>query len=251
MARLGGRATRSGAAPIAPGLAIPPRAREKPWQRAEALPCRPPFTPPPETLTSATASYPPASLRRQLATSHAALALVGTALLTGLALRVFASASLGAERPRALRAAAGVAPAFAASVAEERDPSAAARQLGLAAGGRVVRLGPEGTVWVDGFGNPQRVGTRLSLPPGWNPAGGPQAGVYATGAGWAACALTPLEVNAQPETARSSWCATSRPCSARSPPCGRACGCSTRSWEPSGSPAAPAWPDPGPDRWKG
>ncbi len=95
----------------------------------------------------------------------------------------------------------GVAEAFAGSVEAGGSPSVSARQLGLAAGGRVLWLGPSGTVWVDGFGNAGRVGTRLSLPPGWSAASGPQAGVYASGAGWVAYAIAPLEVDAQPDGA--------------------------------------------------
>lgn len=59
----------------------------------------------------------PTSLRWRLSASYAALVLVVTALLTGLAVHTAATVSLAAEQERALTAVTGVASAFTNALA--------------------------------------------------------------------------------------------------------------------------------------
>ncbi|TDA70308.1 MAG: HAMP domain-containing protein [Clostridia bacterium] len=135
------------------------------------------------------------SLRWRLGISYAGLVLIATALLTGMAVQTAATISVAAERERALSGVKGVAAAFSDALATAAaDPAQIAREQGLAAGGRVLWLGPDGRVRVDGSGDAALGGKNIPLPTGLLEASGPRAGIYDTGSTWTAYAVTPLAI---------------------------------------------------------
>ncbi|BCV22596.1 sensor histidine kinase [Moorella sp. Hama-1] len=139
------------------------------------------------------------SLRWRLSASYAALVLLVTALLTGLAVHTAATISLAAQRERARVAVTGVAAAFAGALGTTTaDPAQIARQQGLAAGGRVFWLGPDDRVRVDSAGDARLGGQTLPLPAELADASTPRAEIYNTGTSWVAYASTPLVIAGKP-----------------------------------------------------
>ena len=138
------------------------------------------------------------SLRWQLALSYAALALVITALLTGLAFRTASSMSLAAERRHALAAINGVATAFGEALAQPTaDVARVARQQSLASGGRVLWLNADNTVRVDGFEQAALGGSQLTVPNDLTMNTTAEANVYVTESNWLMCASSPVFVSSQ------------------------------------------------------
>lgn len=139
------------------------------------------------------------SLRWQLGFSYAVLALVVTAVLTGLALRVGSNIALAAEERRALVAVTGAATAFSEALTKPiTDMSQVARQQSLATDGRMLWLNTDGTVRLDAYGQADLGGTRLDLPNELMQTTEPVAGVYATPKGWATYAAAPVTAVYQP-----------------------------------------------------
>ena len=137
-------------------------------------------------------------LRWRLAAGFTAGVLLVTALMTGVAIHGEATVSLAAAQSQTLAAVQGVAAAFATAVSGHADPARVACEQGLAANGRVLWLGPDGVVRVDGFGDGGLAGSPLVLPPDLADVGVPRAGIYASGGHWVAYAVAPLTINGQP-----------------------------------------------------
>lgn len=139
------------------------------------------------------------SLRWRLSLSYAALVLVVTALLTGVAVHTAATISLAAQREQALSAVIGVASAFSDALGVTlTDPAQAARQQGLAANGRVLWLGPDDRVRIDSFGDARLSGQLLPLPADLADPSVQRAAIYTTGDNWVAYAAAPLALNGRP-----------------------------------------------------
>lgn len=135
------------------------------------------------------------SLRWRLSLSYAVMAVVVTALLTGLAVHTAATISITAQKESALSAIAGVSAGFSDALSTTSDPALIARQQGLAAGGRVLWLGPDGRVQVDGWGNGSLSGRFLPLPPSLTNSAVQQVVICNTGDNWVAYAAAPLLIN--------------------------------------------------------
>ncbi len=139
------------------------------------------------------------SLRWRLGISFALLALVVTALLTGIAVYTITTISLFAQRENAVTAVSGAATAFSDAITLSTvDPAQSAHQLGLAAGGRILWLGPEGVVRVDGEGDTGLAGRHLELPENLTSQDLPAAQIYTAGNCWVAYAIAPLKISSQP-----------------------------------------------------
>ncbi len=139
------------------------------------------------------------SLRWRLGISFALLALVVTALLTGIAVYTITTISLFAQRENAVTAASGAATAFSDAITlSTTDPAQSAHQLGLAAGGRILWLGPEGIVRVDGEGDTGLAGRYLELPENLTNQDLPMAQIYTAGNRWVAYATVPLTISGRP-----------------------------------------------------
>lgn len=138
----------------------------------------------------------PAGLRWQLTLGYAALVIAVTGLLTGLAVRTSVSLSFATERQRSLAAVSAAAAMFLSDVTSPNaDPQSAASQLGAAAGGRLLWVGPDGHVRVDGAGPTAAVGTEVNLPARLSHVTAPQVGFYTVGGTWTAFAAAPLSVS--------------------------------------------------------
>lgn len=139
------------------------------------------------------------SFRGQLGLSYALLVLVVTVLLTGMAEKTIANRTLRLEQENILHSVEGAAAAFSqALLGPSSDPYEAARQQGLVAGGRLIWLGPDQTVRVDGHRDPRLSGKFLSLPHGLMDDGQSQAEIYHVGDSWQAYAIAPLTVSERP-----------------------------------------------------
>lgn len=135
---------------------------------------------------------PGVSLRLQLAVTHAGLVFFVTGLLTGIAVRTSASVSLAAASRHTLVQLSALTNTFAAALQRSgADPAELARQLGEAAGGRVLWLDSRGAVRVDGGGDPNVVGEVLPLPEQLEGSGQRLALVTSAGR-WVAFAKAPL-----------------------------------------------------------
>ncbi len=142
---------------------------------------------------------PTRSLRWQLGMSYATLALVVTALLTGLALRIGSNISLAAEQRQALVAVSGAATAFREALANPTaDLSQVARQQSFASNGRVLWLNDDGTVRLDAFAEAALGGTKLDLPQELAQPTEPIARAYAASSGWVIYAVAPVSTPFQP-----------------------------------------------------
>ncbi|HHY04309.1 MAG TPA: HAMP domain-containing histidine kinase [Thermoanaerobacterales bacterium] len=136
------------------------------------------------------------SLCWRLGASFTVLVLLVTALLTGTAVRTAATVSLNAQKDSAKSSVIGITTAFADSLLHtNQNPAQLAEQLGLSAGGRVIWLGPDGIVRVDGGGNSGLNGTLLSLHEEMLNAHEPKAQIYNTGNDWVVYAISPLKAD--------------------------------------------------------
>lgn len=136
------------------------------------------------------------SLRWRLGISFALLGLVVTALLTGIAVNTITTISLSNQKENALSAVEGAATAFTDAIYKSTaDPAQSAHQLGLAAGGRVIWLGPEGVVRVDGEGDTGLAGKYLKLPKELIDQDSPVAQIYTSGNRWTVYATVPLKIS--------------------------------------------------------
>lgn len=139
------------------------------------------------------------SLRWRLGISFALLALTVTALLTGIAVHTAATISLSAQRQKASSAALGAATAFADSLTRSSmDPAQAAKQLGLAAGGRILWLGPDNIVRVDGAGDSGLNGKTIDLPKTLLNDEVPRSEIFKAGNRWVVYATVPLKISNRP-----------------------------------------------------
>lgn len=122
-----------------------------------------------------------------------------TGLLTGLAVRTAVALSFSAERQRSLAALSAAATMFSGDLTGPQvDPQSAARQLGAAAGGRLLWIGPAGHVRIDSAGPTGLVGRRPALPAGMEAVAAPRVALYATGRTWTAYAAMPLRAGTSP-----------------------------------------------------
>lgn len=134
------------------------------------------------------------SLRWRLGVSYSIMAIVVTALLTGLAVQTAMTISMSAQKDQALSAITGVATAFADSLGSSLDPAQTAQQLGLAANGRVIWLGPDGRVRVDGYGDARLSGRPFQVPVKLKDPDVKAAEIYDTGQSWVAYTSAPLQI---------------------------------------------------------
>ncbi|NLZ53383.1 MAG: HAMP domain-containing protein, partial [Thermoanaerobacteraceae bacterium] len=139
------------------------------------------------------------SLRWRLGISFALLGLVVTALLTGIAVNTITTISLSNQKEDAISAVEGAATAFTDAIYKSTaDPAQSAHQLGLAAGGRVIWLGPEGVVRVDGEGDTGLAGQYLKLPKELIDEDSSAAQIYTSGNRWTVYATVPLKIANRP-----------------------------------------------------
>lgn len=137
----------------------------------------------------------PVGTRLLLSLTYVGIVLLATALLTGVANRTIAVASLSAERQEALTAVAGVSAAFADALGQTTaDPARTAREQGLATHSRVLWLGADGTVRVDGAATPVLAGTSVTLPPALVGGEGARAAIYTADGKWTTWAVAPVTV---------------------------------------------------------
>ncbi|MEG6521982.1 sensor histidine kinase [Desulfotomaculum sp. 1211_IL3151] len=134
------------------------------------------------------------SLRWRLGVSYSVMAIVVTALLTGLAVQTAMTISMSAQKEQALSSITGVATAFADSLGSSLDPAQTAQQLGLAANGRVIWLGPDDRVRVDGYGDARLSGRPFQVPPKLKDPDVKAAEIYDTGQSWVAYTSAPLQI---------------------------------------------------------
>ncbi|MEG6617271.1 HAMP domain-containing sensor histidine kinase [Peptococcaceae bacterium 1198_IL3148] len=134
------------------------------------------------------------SLRWRLAISYAVIAITVTALLTGLAVQTSLNMSLEAQREKALSSMEGIVAAFSHSLKSSADPAQAAQQLGLSAGGRLLWLGPDNRVRVDGYGDGSLSGKLLPLPSQLIEPNILRAAIFDTGERWVAYTVAPLKI---------------------------------------------------------
>lgn len=139
------------------------------------------------------------SLRWQLGMSYALLALVVTALLTGLTLHIGSNIILATEQRQALVAVTGAATAFREALLDPTaDLSQVARQQSFASNGRILWLNADGTVRLDGFAEAALGGTKLDLPPELAQPTEPIARAYTAATGWVIYAVAPVSSPLQP-----------------------------------------------------
>lgn len=138
-------------------------------------------------------------LRWKLGLCFALLALVVTALLTGTAVYTITTISLDAQRENALSAVSGAATAFSDAITLSTvDPAQSARQLGLAAGGRILWLGPDKVVRIDGEGDTGLAGSYLEPPIDLINQDSPAAQIYTADNRWVAYAVAPFDISGRP-----------------------------------------------------
>lgn len=137
----------------------------------------------------------PVGTRLLLSLTYVGVVLLATALLTGVANRTIAVASLSSERQEALTAVAGVSSAFADALGQTTaDPARIAREQGLATNSRVLWLGTDGTVRVDGAEAPVLSGTAVTLPAALVDGEGARAAIYTADGRWTTWAVAPVTV---------------------------------------------------------
>ncbi|WP_333541322.1 sensor histidine kinase [Desulforamulus ruminis] len=134
------------------------------------------------------------SLRWRLGISYAVMAILVTALLTGMAVKTSMTIALTSQQEKALSAINGITDAFAHSLTLSSDPAQSAKQLGMAAGGRVLWLGPDDRVRVDGYGEAGLSGQAFPLPSQLKDPEVKKAEIYDTGKSWAAYTSAPLKI---------------------------------------------------------
>lgn len=138
------------------------------------------------------------SLRWRLALSYGVISIVVTALLTGMAVQTSINKSMASEKEKSLSSIAGIEAAFSNSLISSLDPAQSAKQLGLSAGGRILWLGPDDRVRVDGYGNTNLSGRLFPLPPQLKNFKTVQAEIFDTGKSWVAYTTTPLKIADKP-----------------------------------------------------
>ena len=132
------------------------------------------------------------NLRWQLAFTYAALAVLVTGILTGLAARTAVDLSLAAERQRSLVAVDAATHLFTDTLtAPSGDPQSAATELGAAAGGRLLWIGSDGHVRIDGAGPTDLVGRTVRLPAQVAGAKAPTVALLTSGGAWTSYAAAP------------------------------------------------------------
>ncbi len=133
------------------------------------------------------------SLRWRLAATYAILAVLVTGILTGLAARTAVDLSLATERQRSLSAVAAAARLFAAvRTSPSGDPQAAATEIGTAAGGRLLWIGPDGYVRIDSAGPTDIVGEPARLPGAVAHVTRATAALLSSGGAWTSYAAAPV-----------------------------------------------------------
>ena len=136
------------------------------------------------------------SLCWRLGASFTVLVLLVTALLTGHGGAHSGYSFFKCPKDSAKSSVIGITTAFADSLLHtNQNPAQLAEQLGLSAGGRVIWLGPDGIVRVDGGGNSGLNGTLLSLHEEMLNAHEPKAQIYNTGNDWVVYAISPLKAD--------------------------------------------------------